>query len=150
MKRVMFLFHALLVAAAAPGLHAHHSFAAEFDVDRPLTLEGVVVEMQWVNPHSWLVIDVPNKDGSVERWRVEGGAPSALLRRGWNRNSLPPGTKVIVEAYQARSGENYVNARDITFPDGRKLFIGSSGTGAPYEREARQAEQPQAPKAAQP
>ena len=147
MKRAILLFHALILAAAAPGVHAHHSFAAEFDVDKPLTLEGVVVKMEWVNPHSWLHIDVPKKDGTVERWRIEGGAPSTLLRRGWNRNSLPPGTKVIVEAYQARTGEMYANARDIMFPDGRKLFIGSSDTGAPYEKEAQQVDRREAPKA---
>ena len=136
-RSAVILLHVLALAAATSSVQAHHSFAAEFDVDKPLTLQGVVVKMEWVNPHSWLHIDVPKEDGTVERWRIEGGAPSALLRRGWNRNSLPPGTKVIVQAYQARSGERYANARDITFPDGRKLFIGSSGTGAPYEKELR-------------
>ncbi len=134
MKHAILLSSALILAAAASGVQAHHAFAAEFDVDKPLTLEGTVVKMEWVNPHSWLHIDVPKKDGTVERWKIEGGAPSALLRRGWNRNSLPIGTKVIVEAYQARSGEMYANARDITFPDGRKLFIGSSGAGAAPEK----------------
>lgn len=144
MKRAIFILPALALAAATSGVQAHHSFAAEFDVDKPLTLEGTVVKMEWVNPHSWLHIDVPKKDGTVERWRIEGGAPSALLRRGWNRNSLPPGTKVVVEAYAARNGEMYANARDIIFPDGRKLFIGSSGTGAPYEKELREQEKKKA------
>jgi hypothetical protein len=134
MKRMLLSLGTLAIAASTSAVQAHHSFAAEFDVDKPLRLEGVVVKMEWVNPHSWLHIDVPNKDGTLTRWRIEGGAPSALLRRGWNRNSLPAGTKVIVEAYQARSGETYANARDILFPDGRKLHIGSSGPGAAPEK----------------
>jgi hypothetical protein len=134
MRRTLLSLSTLILAASASAVQAHHSFAAEFDVDKPLRLEGVVVKMEWVNPHSWLHIDVPKKDGTMERWRIEGGAPSALLRRGWNRNSLPPGTKVIVEAYQARNGEMYANARDILFPDGRKLYIGSSGPGAAPEK----------------
>lgn len=127
---------AFLGAATSTAL-AHHSFAAEFDRDAPVHLEGVVVEFEWVNPHSWLVIDVTNEDGSVERWRIEGGAPSALLRRGWNRNSLPPGTQVIVDGFQAKDGKPRANARDIEFPDGTRLFIGSARTGAPYEEAER-------------
>ena len=121
------LFGAMQIASA------HHSFAAEFDRNSPVHLEGTVVEFQWVNPHSWLIVEVENEDGSVEEWAVEGGAPSALLRRGWNRNSLPPGTKVIVDGFQAKDGKPRANARDIEFPDGRRLFIGSARTGAPYE-----------------
>jgi hypothetical protein len=124
---------AYLAVATSPAL-AHHSFGAEFDSDAPVHLEGVVVEFEWVNPHSWLVVDVTKDDGSVERWRVEGGAPSALLRRGWNRNSLPPGTQVIVDGFQAKDGKPRANARDIEFPDGTRLFLGSSRTGAPYEQ----------------
>ena len=118
---------AALAAFTMLPAQAHHSFSAEFDIESPVHLEGEVVRMEWVNPHSWLVIDVPQEDNSVVQWRVEGGAPSALLRRGWNRNSLPAGTKVIVDGYPARDGAPRANARDIQCPDGRRLSLGSSG-----------------------
>ena len=122
-----------LLAAAVPAL-AHHSFAAEFDAKKPVRLQGVVTKMEWINPHSWIHIDVKTPDGKVESWMVEGGAPNALLRRGWNKNSLLPGTEILVEGFQAKDGAMGANGRDITFPDGKKLFVGSSGTGAPDER----------------
>jgi uncharacterized protein DUF6152 len=128
---------ALLVASGAP-LVAHHSFAAEFDANKPVTLKGKVVRMEWINPHSWIYIEVTGPDGQVERWQVEGGAPNALLRRGWNKNSLPFGIEIVVEGYQAKDGSNRANGRDIIFPDGKKLFVGSSGTGAPYDKRDRQ------------
>jgi hypothetical protein len=125
---------ALLVMAAAVPVIAHHSFAAEFDAKRPGKLRGTVPKMEWINPHSWIHIDVKTADGKTEKWMVEGGAPNALLRRGWNRSSLLPGTEILVEGFQAKDGALRANGRDITFPDGKKLFVGSSGTGAPDER----------------
>ena len=121
-----------LMAAATPAV-AHHAFSAEFDADMPVTLEGTVTKMEWVNPHSWIHIDVKNDDGSVESWMIEGGAPNALLRRGFDKNSLPPGIVILVEGYQAKDGAMRANGRDITFEDGSKLFVGSSGTGAPRD-----------------
>src|SRR5690348_12527919 len=112
--------------AGSGAAYAHHSFAAEFDRDKPIKLVGQVVKFEWVNPHSW--IHIKTADGKV--WRVEGGAPSALLRRGWNRNSLPAGTKIIVQAFQARDGDTRASAAEISFPDGRQLSLGNPTTEA--------------------
>jgi hypothetical protein len=128
---------ALLVATAAPVI-AHHSFAAEFDANKAVKIKGTVVKTEWTNPHIWIHIDVTGPDGKVESWMVEGGAPNALLRRGWRKNSLPYGIEITVEGFQAKDGANRANGRDITFPDGTKLFVGSSGTGAPDEKKDRQ------------
>ena len=129
---------ALLAAAAATPVLAHHSFAAEFDANKPVQIKGKVVEVEWTNPHSWIHIDVTGPDGKVERWAVEGGAPNALIRRGWTKNSVPVGVEIVVEGFQAKDGTNRANGRDITFPDGTKLFVGSTGTGAPEEKKERQ------------
>jgi len=128
-----------LVAGAALAVQgsaalAHHSFAAEFDANKPVKLEGVVTKMDWINPHSWIHLEVTDAKGAKQEWMIEGGAPNALLRRGWNRNSLPAGTKILVQGFQAKDGSNRANGRDITFADGKKLFVGSSDTGAPDER----------------
>jgi hypothetical protein len=119
---------AALLAATLPA-RAHHSFSAEFDLAKPVTLEGEVVKMEWVNPHSWLHIAVKKPDGTVEQWKVEGGSPAVLLRRGWTRESLPAGTKVTVEGYAAKDGSLRANARALQFPDGRQLDLG--GTALP-------------------
>jgi hypothetical protein len=120
----------LMTATAAL---AHHSFAAEFDANQPVQLRGAVAKVEWINPHTWIHIDVKDADGKVVRWMVEGGTPNTLLRRGITRNSLPQGTEILVDGYKAKNGTNRANGRDITFPDGRKLFVGSSGTGAPRD-----------------
>jgi hypothetical protein len=124
-----------LLAAAAP-LLAHHSFSAEFDAGKPVTLDGIVKQMEWVNPHSWIHIEVTRADGTVEEWKVEGGAPSALLRRGWNRDSLPPGAHITVRGFRAKDGSLRLNARDITFPDGKTLNLASSQIDPPSESDS--------------
>jgi hypothetical protein len=116
------------LTAAIP-MSAHHSFSAEFDATKTVTLEGTVVKMDWVNPHSWLYLDVKGPDGQIQHWSVEGGSPNVLLRNGWNRNSLPEGTKIIVHGFMSKDGAYRANSRDIQFPDGRKLDSGSSYTG---------------------
>jgi hypothetical protein len=128
---------AVTVAALATlGAHvaAHHAFSAEFDANSPVTLKGAVTKVEWINPHSWLYVDVKDPaTGKVVSWKVEMGAPNQLLRRGWNKTSLPAGTEVIVEGYRAKNGSDIANGGNVTLADGRKLFVGSSGTGAPYD-----------------
>ncbi len=112
---------------------AHHAFSAEFDADRPIHLTGVVTKMEWINPHAWVHIEVVKDDGTTEVWMIEGGTPNTLMRRGFTKDSLAPGTEIVVDGYQSKDGSLKGNGRDLTFPDGRKLFLGSSGTGAPRD-----------------
>ncbi|MBT5483484.1 MAG: hypothetical protein HOH14_00275 [Gammaproteobacteria bacterium] len=121
-----------LPLAALPAF-AHHAFSAEFDATKPVRLEGKINRMEWINPHSWLHVDVSNDDGSVDTWMVEAGPAGVLVRRGWRKDSIVSGTDVIVEGYQARDGSMRANGRDVTLPNGERLFAGSTGPGAPPE-----------------
>lgn len=122
---------AVAFLAGSGAAYAHHSFSQEFDQNSPLVIEGKVVKFEWVNPHSWIHIERQNsRTKEAEIWRVEGGAPSALLRRGWNRNSLPAGTKITVNGYASRDGDTRASAAEITFPDGRMLSLGNPATEA--------------------
>ena len=126
-------FGGLLLAATAP-VSAHHAFGAEFDPNAPLRLQGKIVKLEWVNPHSWIHVEVKKDDGSTEVWMIEGGTPNTLLRRGLTRDTLAIGTEIIVDGYQTKDHSlKRGNGRDVTFTDGRKIFMGSSGTGAPKD-----------------
>jgi hypothetical protein len=146
MKNALFTIlagSALLVAASAP-LVAHHAFGGEFDPNKPVLLKGKIIKLEWVNPHAWIHIETVKPDGpkaceftpsaKCEEWMIEGGTPNTLLRRGITRDSLTTGTEIVVDGYQARDhSQNRANGRNVTYPDGRKLFLGSSGTGAPTD-----------------
>jgi hypothetical protein len=116
---------AILLLTTAPAW-AHHAFAAEFDIGKPVKLTGTVTQMEWINPHAWIHIDVKGPDGKVTSWMVEGGSPNILLRRGFTKHSLETGTEIVIEGYQAKSGENRANGANITFKDGKRLFLGGS------------------------
>ena len=121
---------------AATSVRAHHAFAAEFDAKKPITLRGTITRVEWINPHTWIHIDVKGQDGKVTEWMIEGGTPNTLFRRGITKDSLQQGTEIIVEGYRAKSGSNRANGRDLTLADGKKLFMGSPGTGAPGDADA--------------
>lgn len=124
---------AALISLSLP-LLAHHAFSAEFDDKKPVKLRGNVVKMEWINPHAWLHINVKGTDGAIVSWAIELGPPNALIKRGWTKESVPPGMEVIVDGYQSKDGALRANGRDVTLPDGKKMFAGSSNTGAPDER----------------
>ena len=120
------LMSALALAAAVPAALAHHSFSAEFDVSKPIKLQGTVTSVKWINPHTWIFMDVKKADGSVENWGVEAGTPNTLFRLGFTRDAVKVGTEILVDGYESRDGSKRANGRDMTLPDGRKLFMASS------------------------
>jgi len=128
-KTLAVVITAACILAVAVPVWAHHAFAAEFDANKPVKFRGTVNKMEWINPHAWIHIDVKGENGQVTRWMIEAAAPNALLRRGWTKQSLLPGTEILVEGYQAKDGANRANGSIITFTDGKKLFVGSSGDG---------------------
>jgi hypothetical protein len=134
MRRVLSaaLTAALLLAGGAL-VRAHHSFPAEFDINRPIQLTGTVTKVEWINPHAWIHVDVKKRDGTIENWAIETGTPNTLLRRGLRKQDLPVGTEIKVSGYQGRDGTAKANGVNVTLPDGRALFIGSIGNGAPPE-----------------
>ena len=123
----------LFLMGTGASLLAHHAFAAEFDANKPVNFKGTVTKMEWINPHSWLHVDVAQPDGTLVNWAIEAGTPNVLFRRGFTKETLMPGTEVVIDGYQAKDGSHRANGRDLTLPDGKQLFLGSSGTGAPYE-----------------
>ncbi len=133
MRTKLLLSAAAVLVATAP-IQGHHAFGGEFDPNKPVLLRGPVTKVEWVNPHAWIHLEVTKPDGTKEEWMVEGGTPNTLLRRGVTRESLKVGTVLVIDGYQARDHSLLrANGRNVTYPDGKKLFLGSSGTGAPTD-----------------
>ena len=124
----------LLIALAPVPVWAHHAFSAEYDNTKPLTLQGTVTKVEWINPHSWITLEVKAADGTVETWEIEAGSPNSMFRRGFNRNSLPTGTVVVINGYQSRDGGKRANGGNITFPDGKRLFLAGSNPDDPANK----------------
>jgi hypothetical protein len=129
-KLIAFIACSCLLVGVVP-MHAHHAFSAEFDATKPLKLQGAITEVEWINPHTWIHIAVKSPEGKTDEWMIEGGTPNTLLRRGFTEDSLQVGTVILIDGYGAKDGTNKANGRDLTLPDGRKLFMGTTGTGAP-------------------
>jgi len=136
MKKLFWLAAAaaFLLCVQVARVYAHHAFGAEFDPNRPVLLKGPVTRVEWINPHTWVHLEHVDDKGKKEIWMVEGGTPNSLLRRGLKRDSIKIGQVIIVDGYQSKDRTNRANGRDITLPDGQKFFMGSSGTGAPYDQ----------------
>ena len=133
-RLILVIAAAALVAVAVPAAWAHHAFASEFDARKPVKFKAIITKMEWINPHAWMHVEVKKPDGTSELWKIEAGTPNMLFRRGVTKATVKPGMEVVVDGYQAKDGSRRANGRDVTLPDGRKLFLGSSGTGAPYEK----------------
>ncbi|HKF66314.1 MAG TPA: DUF6152 family protein [Vicinamibacterales bacterium] len=134
MRTRLLLSVGVMTLCATTAAVAHHAFAAEFDATKPVKFRGTVTKMLWVNPHAWIYMDVKKDDGTVEEWMIEAGTPNTLLRRGFTKESLQPGAEIIVDGFQAKDGERRANGRDVTLPNGKTLFLGSAGTGAPDDK----------------
>jgi hypothetical protein len=131
-RQIVTAFVGALLLGPPPGTAtAHHSFAAEFDANQPVTLRGTITKLEWINPHSWLHVDVRNDDGTTTPWMIEGATPNTLLRRGFTRETVKAGTEITIVGYRAKNGANRANGRDLILPDGSRLFMGSPNTGAP-------------------
>lgn len=135
MKMERFRLLALAMILAGAPVYAHHSFSAEYSMDRPITLKGTLTKIEWTNPHSWIYVDVKGDDGKVTNWAVEFGAPNALLRRGLRKSDFPTGVELVVKGYRAKDASATINGRSVTFPDGRNLYTGSAESDSPKENQ---------------